>query len=213
VRVLLDSGRWYGVKRTLSNTAKHTPTSKLCLALNRIRQRQQLPVRIYYTLSPMMQPVAEHHGRGRPLPLAIAALDVDAEHKQHVIGPEGYCKQCIAESTAKADDIDRQLRALGVPFSRVLSGSKGFHFYLLDETTGLVKQMPVADLQSLFQQLNDALGHPLTDNVNFHAKDGSFDLHRIFKLPGTVDAATGVLVQAEMERLSFNDTLEQVNFP
>ncbi len=212
VRILLNNGRWYGIKRKLTWSAKHTPSSKILLSLNRIRQRHQMPIRVYYTLSPMLIPVEEYHGHGRPFPKVIAALDVDAAHRQHVIGPEGYCKSCFAEAENKAALIEKQLVGLGWKYTRIYSGSKGVHFYLLEDGGEQAREMPINELETLVRQLRDDKGNPLTDNVNFRAKDGSFDTHRIFKLPATIDVATGILAQEHLERLSLNDYVVPLKF-
>ncbi len=209
VRILLGNGRWHGIKRKLTRTAKHTPTSKLVLALNNLHNVQKLPVRVYYSLAPMVRPVAEYQGRGYPFTRTLAAFDVDAGHKDHVIGREGYCIQCMHEAETKAAAVASQLSQMGYKFLRVYSGAKGFHFYLLNE--GLEKgqqaqEISLEAMEQLSSQLANKEGVPLTDNPNFRAKAG-FDTHRIFKLPATVDASTGVVVQESFKQLQFRDVL------
>lgn len=210
VRVLLDTGRWHGIRRKLTTTPKRTGAGKIALALHRLAERHKHPVRLYYSLSPMVRPVAEFQGRGYPLERAVAAFDVDADHKHHVIGPEGYCVACLEDATRKATELAEQLTARGYAFRRVHSGAKGFHFYLVDEDAGgHALEHPHRDLESLARELRDARGRPLTDNVNFRGGDGGFDAHRIFKLPGTVDAVTGVRVAPELDQLPFDEAVHE----
>ncbi len=209
VRILLGNGRWYGIKRKLTRTAKHTPTSKLILALNNLHRIQKLPVRVYYSLAPMVRPVAEYQGRGYPIARTLAAFDVDAGHKDHIIGREGYCMECLRDAETKAAIVSNQLTALGKKFHRVFSGAKGFHFYLLNEDPeqGIVAQeISLQEMAQLSHDLVSREGIPLTDNPNFRAKVG-FDIHRIFKLPATVDASTGIVVQETFNQLQFHDVL------
>ncbi len=209
VRILLVNGRWHGIKRKLTRTAKHTPTSKLVLALNNLYHIQKLPVRIYYSLAPMVRPVAEYQGRGYPFTRTLAAFDVDSGHTDHVIGREGYCTQCLLDAETKAAAVASQLTQLGHKFLRVYSGAKGFHFYLLNEGSEqeqLVKEISLEAMEQLSCQLANKEGVPLTDNPNFRAKAG-FDIHRIFKLPATVDASTGIVVQETLKQLQFHDVL------
>ncbi len=209
VRILLGNGRWFGIKRKLTRTAKHTPTSKLALALDNLYRIQKLPVRVYYSLAPMVRPVAEYQGKGYPFARVLAAFDVDAGHKDHIIGREGYCTQCFKEAESKAVTIANQLTALGHKFLRVFSGAKGFHFYLLHEGLDqgqLAREISLEEMEQLSHQLTNNEGTPLTDNPNFRAKAG-FDVHRIFKLPATVDASTGIMVQENFRQLQFHDVL------
>ncbi|MFX0100004.1 MAG: hypothetical protein ACFFCS_10530 [Candidatus Hodarchaeota archaeon] len=212
VRVLLSNGRWYGIRRKLTTTAKHTPRSKLLMALNTIAGRRLQPIRVYYTLCPMVRPVYEFHGWGHPFKKIIAAFDVDSDHGVHVIGKEGHCLQCLDESTKKVQLIEEKLTDDGWEFIRIHSGSKGFHVYLMDPSReGKVFEMEVAEYFELVKELQDEDGNYLTDNWKFRMKDGSFDLHRIFKFPGSVDVATGVKITPKLEKLQFNDKLEEIN--
>ncbi len=208
VRILLSTGIWYGIHRKLTFTAKHTPTSKIVLTINNLASRRKLPARIYYSLSPMVLPTQEFYGKGRPLPRILGSLDVDAGHKNHVFGIEGYCVECLKDAEDKAKILAEKLTEQGMTFIRVYSGSKGFHFYLRDpHDPVLIGEFDEQSLSQIMLNLQDVAGNPLTDNINFRTKEGTFDMHRIFKLPGTIDAATGVVVGERFERLNFKDNL------
>jgi hypothetical protein len=71
--------------------------------------------------------------------------------------------------------------------------------------------MPSKNFLSLILSLKDSSGVNLTDNKNFRSKDGSFDLHRIFKLPCSIDCSSGILVKENLERLDFKDKI--IEFP
>ena len=58
--------------------------------------------------------------------------------------------------------------------------------------------------------LKDENNISLTDNNNFKSKNGSFDLHRIFKLPNSIDAVTGIRVVEKLERLDFKDQISEI---
>ena len=65
--------------------------------------------------------------------------------------------------------------------------------------------MEEKEIFAMAHELVDKNGDPLTDNLNFRTQEGSFDTHRIFKLPHTVDASTGVLVAKDLQTLPFED--------
>ena len=211
IRILLNNGRWIGLKRKLTNTAKHTLESKSLLFINSLARREKFPIKIYYSLSPMLMPVEEYFGKGRPLLRTLAVFDVDSESHQHIIGEEGYCLECLKSSKYKAAIVSEKLSELGEKFYKLYSGNKGFHFYLIDEKNGeTIKEIPVQILEEFLILLKDEKEKNLVDNVNFRSKDGSYDLHRIFKLPHSVDNSTGLLVKERFEKLNFNDTLQEI---
>ncbi len=208
VRILLSNGVWHGIHRKLTFTAKHTPASKILLTVNNLAKRSKFPMRVYFSLSPMVLPTQEYFGKGRPLPRILGAFDVDAEHKDHIMGPEGYCVECLRDAREKADILAEKLTGLGKSFIRVYSGSKGFHFYLRDtKDPTRVGEFDEESLSQITAGLQDSSGNALTDNINFRTREGTFDMHRIFKLPGTVDAATGIVVSEQLEQLNFKDEL------
>ncbi|MBN1801001.1 MAG: hypothetical protein JW891_05800 [Candidatus Lokiarchaeota archaeon] len=210
VRVLLGSGNWYGIKRKLTKTAKHTPTSKIKQSILYLFRQGQLPVRIYYSLASMLIPQRDYYGRGYPQPRIIAAFDVDSDHKPHVIGKEGFCLKCLEEAAVKRDILTEKLVDLGWSVRVIHSGFKGYHVYCIEEGKNL-KELDVEQIQNLIIKLKDDEGVALTDNENFRSKDGSFDLHRIFKLPNTIDAVTGMRVINKLERIKFNDQITSIN--
>ncbi|MFX1390020.1 MAG: hypothetical protein ACFE9Z_08165 [Promethearchaeota archaeon] len=209
IRVFLNTGRWVGLNRKLTQTAKHTPESKLSLFLNNLAKRSKYPIKIYYSLAPMLMPVEEYNGKGRPLSRVIAALDVDSDPHQHIIGKEGYCLECLNNAKAKSNLISERLISLGEKYITLYSGSKGFHIYLLDEDNNdIVKELPELEFRGLINLLKDNSGKPLTDTVNFNSKEGIFDLHRIFKMPNSIDYATGLKVKKNFEKIEHKDKIE-----
>lgn len=207
IRILFNNGRWIGMRRQLTNTAKHTINSKFLLELNRLVKHGRFPIKIYYSLSPMLMPVEEYYGKGRPLPRVLAAIDVDADAHQHIIGSEGYCLECFKNSEKKAEIIAEKLDGLGWKYKKLFSGSKGFHYYLMNDKKNIVEEIPSKEFLNLILTLKDNSGVCLTDNKNFRSKEGTFDLHRIFKLPYSVDNSTGILVKEKLERISYKDTI------
>lgn len=210
VRILLNNGRWIGIKRKLTYTAKHTPESKLKLFINYLLRINNFPVKIYYSLSPMLIPVEEYYGKGRPLPLTLAAFDVDSDPHQHIIGKEGYCLKCLENSNRKANTISEIFLNLGLTYKRVYSGSKGYHFYILDDKNDKAKELSIYDFDKYLQLFRANQNEELIDNFNFRAKDGTYDLHRIFKLPHSIDFSTGIIVQEKFRKIKFKDTIEYI---
>ncbi len=208
VRILLSNGNWHGINRKLTFTAKHTPCSKIVLDLNHLFQNKQYPIRIYYSLARMVMPQRDYHGKGYPIPRLIAAFDIDSDHKPHIIGKEGFCKACMDDANVKCKVISTKLADLGFHTRILHSGFKGYHVYCINEDSTPI-EFSTQQMQDLLDTLVDANGKPLTDNANFKGKDGSFDLHRIFKLPNTIDAVTGIRVIEGFERLRFNDIIFQ----
>ncbi len=157
----------------------------------------------------MLRPVEEYYGKGRPLSKIIAAFDIDSDFHQHIIGIEGYCTECIRNSEEKAKIFSDILNDMGINFIKIYSGKKGFHFYLLEDDKELVKEITEKDLINLLSQFNIKDLVKLVDNINFFSKSGTYDLHRIFSLPNTVDASTGIILKNNFEKLNFMDILEE----
>lgn len=211
IRALFPNGRWKGLRRQLTATAKHTPTTKLQLFIKNLARRELLPVKLYYSLAEMLMPVDEYYGKGRPLDKIITALDIDADPHSHIIGKSGYCEQCLEKSREKAELVENYLEEHGFNFKRLFSGSKGFHFYLFSDDA---YQNPLIMNRSEFAELISSMvskdGNPLSDNANFCDKDGKFDLHRIFKLPASIDCSNGVVVAEKFTKLSLKDKLREL---
>ncbi len=211
LRILTNRGRWVGFSRKLTETAKHTIDSKFGLIINNFFTREKYPVKIYYSLASMVIPTEEYFGKGYPLARVLAAIDVDSDPHPHIIEENGYCEECIKQAEQKARQISQKLTDLGKKYVKLYSGSKGFHFYVLDEkNNNTTKELPEKEFLTLARSLTDNSGTSLADNINFRSKLGTYDLHRIFKLPNSVDVSTGLLVKKEMVRLSFNDLFEEL---
>ncbi len=209
LRALLSNGMWYGFRRKLTQTAKHTPSTKIKLGLEKIFKRGKFPIRLYYSLAPMVIPQRDYFGRGYPFPRVMAAFDVDSDHKPHVIGKEGYCLMCLEEAKQRCQLICEILIDLGWKTRVIHSGFKGYHIYCQEED-GKFVELPIDQIQKILTLLKDENNISLTDNNNFKSKNGSFDLHRIFKLPNSIDAVTGIRVVEKLERLDFKDQISEI---
>ena len=66
------------------------------------------------------------------------------------------------------------------------------------------------DFLEVIKKITDKDGDILVDNIHFRAKDGSFDPHRIFKLPSSVDMSTGIIVKTNFEQLQFKEKIEEL---
>jgi hypothetical protein len=209
VRFLLSNGLWYGINRKITKTAKHTESTKIIQGINLMFNRRKQPIRIYYSLAQMAIPQRDYYGKGYPLSHIIAAFDVDSDHKPHIIGSEGYCNKCLDEAKSKRELLKEKLIDLGWDVKIIHSGFKGYHVYCLNED-GHPAELSLEEIQDLLPKLRDEEGNPLTDNETFRASDGTFDLHRIFKLPHSVDVVTGIRVIENLERLKFNDNIQEI---
>jgi len=158
----------------------------------------------------MLFPILEFYGKGRPLSKVIAAFDIDSNKHIHIIGKEGYCVKCLNDSIKKAREISEILLDEGFNYIRVFSGSKGFHFYILDENNKMVKEIPAKDYLDLITYINRKLKENYIDNINFKSKMNTLDLHRIFKLPNSIDASTGILIKEGFHKLNFKDEFQEL---
>ncbi|MFX1452278.1 MAG: hypothetical protein ACFFCM_15680 [Promethearchaeota archaeon] len=197
-RFLLPNGKWKGAKRKFTKTPKHTPTSKFFQAIKWLKF--WLPVKIYYTMSRMVNPPAEYFGRGYPMSKLLAVFDIDSDAHIHIIGSEGYCKQCIKESIKKVKLSEEILRNEGYHTKTIFSGKKGFHIYLMEEERAL--EITYNELEEIIEKLQG-----LTDSVTFKGKDNQFDVHRLIKVPCTIDATTGMIIDEGFNKLNLKDEL------
>lgn len=206
LRILLNNGKWVGINRKLTKTAKHTPKSKLLLFLNFTNLKRKFPIKIYYSLSPMLMPVEEYYGKGRPLNRTLAAFDVDSDNHRHIINEEGYCFKCLKSSKFKVKIVKEILNDLGFKIKIIYSGFKGFHVYIINEERSIVEEMEIKDFENILKKITNK-DKNLVDNVNFRAKNNTYDLHRIFKLPNSVDFSTNILLRENFKQLNVNENL------
>ncbi|NHI92038.1 MAG: hypothetical protein EAX96_06005 [Candidatus Lokiarchaeota archaeon] len=196
-RFLLPNGRWKGAKRKFTKTAKHTPESKFKQAIKWLKY--WLPAKIYYTMARMVNPPAEYFGRGYPIPKLIAVMDIDADSHVHIVGTSGYCQRCIVESKEKLNKAKEILLNEGYEIKSIFSGKKGFHLYILKDNKTI--EVNPNQLIEIMHKIKD-----LTDSVTFLGKEG-FDTHRIIKVPNSVDATTGMIINEGLNQLSLKDQL------
>jgi len=198
-RFLLPNGKWQGAKRKFTQTPKHSLESKFSQAIKWLKY--WIPVKIYYTMSRMVNPPREYYGKGYPLPHLLAVFDIDAGSHTHIIGAKGVCEQCLSEAAEKTKTAEEILRNEGYAVKTVFSGKKGFHIYLMQDNR--VKEVSSEELLDILQKIKD-----YTDSISFHDKNNQFDLHRIIKVPYTIDASTGMLVTEKMQKLNLKDRLD-----
>ena len=217
LRFLTQSGKWLAPKRRVTSTSKHTTDQKIIQEIFKVKQ---VPVKIYYSLARVIDPISEFRGKGHPIDQIILGFDIDADPHQHVITNDPYCKECVKRSFRKLKKVNDILDQEKINYKILLSGSKGFHIYLLDkdEKVRIGKESEVIYYLELFKGLVD----------DFRSKyQREWDFHRIFKLPGTVDASTGQKVdiipitkcnkEQEITKiiteysLGFNDAIKKIN--
>ncbi|MGQ4894437.1 MAG: hypothetical protein ACP6IQ_07450 [Candidatus Njordarchaeia archaeon] len=203
VRFLLSNGRWTGAKRRLSNTNKHTTEHKLWLELTRFFRRKRFPIKIYYSMARMINPAGEFFGRGYPLPYLLGVFDVDAATKNIPIDAKRYLYEIEKSTREKVKNVLETLESEGYKTKILFSGKKGFHIYAFDEDRPL--EFKEENLRRLVLKLGNNI-----DNINFKSKEGTLDLHRIIKLPCSIDLSTGIPVSENYNRIVISDNLNKI---
>ena len=139
----------------------------------------------------------ERQGKGIPLDLLLLVLDVDADrdHNEHLIDDHGICDRCLSSAKQKLESVRRTAE----PERCVFSGSKGYHLHYQREISS-------AEMLEFLAEINKH--QELVDDFTF-ARDGvkQFDMHRIFKVPGTVDATTACVIDEDLKRLDVKDQI------
>ncbi|MCY3412121.1 MAG: hypothetical protein INQ03_10860 [Candidatus Heimdallarchaeota archaeon] len=199
VRYLLDNGSWMPQGRRYNQTAKSTVSEKIRKDIKRVFRRA-IPVKIYWSLSMMTGPLDEFKGRGYPIDRLILAFDIDGNHEgYHELREEPYCHLCRKSADIKLKKVKELLDSKSIEYEVYQSGSKGYHLYLLEE--GKVKEDGVEMMEQMTTYLL-----PYVDSFLSKTTE-EFDMHRIFKLPGTVDASTGIVVAKEKQQIRLKDSI------
>ncbi len=200
VRLLLPNGRWTGIKKVITDTAKHTMETKFRKQLYQISKRET-PIKIYYSIARMINPVSEYFGKGYPLPYLILVFDIDTHEKQ-IIDKQGICKNCFEKAKPIAKIVAEKIIDEGFKPKIVFSGMKGFHVYALSDDRAI--EVSPDNMFAISFELKDYV-----DNIHFKGRYG-FDTHRIIKLPNSVDLSTGILIREKFSRLPLKDKLEEI---
>jgi len=165
----------------------------------RLKHRGEDIGKIYISLARMLSHTEEKHGEGRPIDLLLKALDVDADHHEgpHEIASNGLCKKCLKSSNNKIKVVMSMLDEK--PKKVIFSGTKGYHLHWLEEIHEEDMINLIADVNSVTQ---------LVDDFCFDDEGvRKFDMHRIFKLPNTIDATTCMKITTKLERVEVNDDI------
>ncbi|MEX0567816.1 MAG: hypothetical protein Q6363_001485 [Candidatus Njordarchaeota archaeon] len=194
IRILTSSGRWVGLRRRLSKTPRYAPEDKFRKEIKKLYRRRLYPIKLYYSIARMINPIAEYGGRGYPLPYVVGVFDVDIPDKNIPIHYKSYVETIKKTLEERIRIIEKYLRSRGYKTRILFSGKKGYHIYIFDSS--LEVEFPVKQLEELIDSLGD-----LVDNYNFRDKSGHYDLHRIVKLPYTIDQATGLTVQEKPKKI------------
>lgn len=201
LRFLLQNGRWTSPKRRMTDTAKYSGSQKIIQELFRI---YRLPVKIYYSLARVIDPISEFRGKGYPIDQIVLGFDIDADTHQHTITDKSYCQKCVKTSYQKLQKVVTLLDEEQMNYKVLLSGAKGFHVYLLDDHGKVLigKESDVTSYLDLFHGLVD-------DFRSTYTKE--WDFHRIFKLPGTIDATTGQQIcSIDLPKVANNEEIEKI---
>lgn len=187
-RALQTCGKWEFLERRLNN--------------NGFPHDKAATWKAYYSMNRMLDSKAEKEGRGHPIGLSLCVLDIDGKHKGlHELNDKGECLKCRSEALKKLGRLHTKTSAMaGIQIVKVLrSGIKGFHVYF---TYHQAMEIPTKQFEKLINTINKE--GKIVDE--FFNKSG-WDLHRIMKLPGSVDASNGVIVSEENRRINFHDVV------
>ncbi len=178
--------------------SKHSPASKMLFDMGRPGDA----AKCYFSLARMLDPRMEARGAGRPIDRVLAVFDIDAakDHREHLVGEDGVCSLCLKDARTKADKALREFPDATVLFS----GTKGFHIHLGREV-GSAEYLAMSDALG-------AAGAPVDDFSFERSGRRCLDMHRIIKVPGTVDAATGCVVGEGVHRLTLADSFSSNPF-
>lgn len=199
VRFFLPNGTWTGNIRKLTKTAKYSVSDKLKRMIFRLIKKKRIPIKIYYTMARMVNPVSEYMGKGYPMPYLICVFDVDVPEVKSIITKNGYILKNLSIAKENANIISEYLNDLGYETRIFYSGVKGYHVYAFKN--GAPLEIRPDTMLKLVKKIGE-----LSDNIYFKSKTG-FDVHRIIKLPFTVDLSTGQIISEKDERLTLDDKL------
>lgn len=201
IRILTNKGVWVGLRRRLSRTPRYSPEKKLSIELTKMMRKGKYPIKIYYSQARMVNPVAEFRGRGRPIPILIGVVDIDAD-KDVFIGWKNYLEKLYSVLRDKIEFAEETLRNLSFHTKLFFSGKKGFHIYFFRDGN---PEFGVKMLKRIYDLLGD-----VADNITFRNRKGEYDLHRIIKLPGTIDQTTGYTIAEKPIRIP-NDEIVKMD--
>ena len=199
IRFLLSNGRWTGIRKKITETPKYRLEDKFLSQLMFVSRYGEIPIKIYYSMARMVSPVSEYIGKGYPMPYLLLVFDVDAPITHFFIDERGFCDSCLRISRSIAKTVQEKLTSLGYEAKQLYSGVKGVHVYGLKDKEAVEVKPDV--MMRLSQDLQG-----FVDNVNFKGSLG-FDIHRIIKLPNSVDLTTGIIIKENFERLKLKDSL------
>lgn len=205
-RFLLSNGRWLPQFRRYTVTAKWSFENRLFYNINQLYKFRKYPIKIYYSLSTMINPLGEFEAQGYPIPHTILAMDIDGSHSgPHIIDNNTVCKLCQEDADKKLKEFIKNIEK-EYEFTILQSGSKGYHVYFLDKQ-GMVVETSWNEMAELSKNWSEWVDPFISKNK------GEFDNHRIFKVPYTVDASTGRIVSeiTKSQKLEFNDSLIEIS--
>lgn len=162
--------------------------------------------KVYFTLARVLDSKLDACGKGFPLSgLMYLALDIDGKcDGLHLIDNMGICIKCLEDSNIKLDKALEKIKDItNLKIVKILfSGTKGWHLHL--EFDGK-REVSEKVIREIITEINKE--EQLVDWFDGKEIGGirSFDLYRIFKIPLTIDATTGCMVDENITRLDLND--------
>lgn len=202
-RALQTTGRWTFLNKRLNDTAKSSATKKWVETFGK-----PTTWKAYYSMNRMLDSNKESTGQGRPIPLTLCVLDVDGTHKgTHLLSATGRCEKCAGSALGKIVCLGTRLsllrqtiNTLTIKVIKVLySGQKGYHVYfnINDEA-----EVPTKEFCEIIKFINQH-GKIVDEFIN----KNNWDAHRVMKMPGSVDATTGIIIGEEGKQITFNDKI------
>lgn len=200
-RAMDCSSRFVFSSRRYNNTSKWKAEDKFRRDMMKLKEIGKC----YYSIARMLDSKKEAEGKGIPVDLIVPVLDVDGKcDGMHEINKQGICTKCMDDAERKLKKVEKRISEYyGFEvLKRLFSGSKGWHIYLRHKK----KEISQKELLGLIIKLNSS--EDLVDNFCF-TKEGVFqwDMHRIFKVPGTIDATTACLISEKIKRIDVQDKI------
>jgi|GEM_PF-7090233 len=189
-RFMLNSQRFAFQTRRYNDSSKHSADEKIC---HDMRNAYGGIAKVYFSLFRCLDSKLEQQGKGNMIDLGLLTFDLDVKHEgPHLIDEKGLCCLCLDKMKESWEELRSRLYELKQPVEKVVfSGTKGLHVHAL-------KEMHQQDFVDIIADINAE--KELVDDFTYdYQGEKRFDMHRIFKVPGTIDSTTACVVDESWE--------------
>jgi hypothetical protein len=149
--------------------------------------------KVYFSLFRCLDSKLEQQGKGFMIDLGLLTFDLDVKHDgPHLINEKGLCSLCLEKMRADWEALESRLYELKILVDKIVfSGTKGLHIHTGEEVHQQDFVDIIADINAEKKLVDD-----FTYDYNGEKR---FDMHRIFKVPGTIDSTTACIVNENWE--------------